>query len=423
MLSNFFPNIDPDSNFTADDASKDIQNICPNLRYTCCKSDQIMELTRQLKSSIHYLKHRFQLIKKFLTLIKSIPEETFQILLNELTDADIKCYNDRQIEVYNGKVRRFSKTVSLLVTLYSSKKSIYFTKKRAMSSFLKIKKKMDSYIKKMEKYHQDLKDYYSGMVCSMCSPTFTKQFVKTKDGSFELEINSHMCTAILKRKLKYVNSLFIYKHLQNFANLLYCVRKNSKKERMDYDDITWKDYILMDYDLEYSPDYLEKRTKCVNGKNAFLIEKSAKKVSCKNECQYHLNFFHIRMESAENFIRVENDLHQVHNYDLTIEDSKKRFNKKLKKFVKIRSDKIEKGILRKGYINGRVETIDILKTVPGNVVNFKALKLSVSKHLGLNVSTTPMDRSYYVSGISILRKSYLTTISLIFSLFILNQIE
>ena len=404
MLGNFFPDVKAGSVIPAEEHLSFVTNICPNLRYSCCRVDRIKTLVHQLQQSLKYMDYQFVQIQKMLERAEFIAEESFKIFLSEMTGDDIKCYNDIQENLYNDKMERFKESPKLVKLLKQNKYTYKFSKELSLQRFLKMKSLTGPYLNKMESLFSNREKYYSSFVCNMCSPTFTKYFRKRKDGIFELDVNRHMCKRLVKKRIAYHNSLYLYKYLQDIINLTYCVRKNSKKDQMDYDNLSYEEHKLLKFDIETLPHYLEKRRECLNTPGAFMSDK-VKGVNCRAVCKHSLKLFDAKIGNLDHFIKIENDLTQMFQTKNSKEEAKKLYEEKIKKYHEIRQEQIEKGIL---FVDeGGNDRIRILRTIKNNPVDFRKMEISVDRHLGVNVQNTPMDQeiihsSARVLGIAIL---------------------
>jgi hypothetical protein len=394
MLSNFFADIAPGSRLTAKSNDKEVLNICQNLKYTCCNMSNISKLIDQLKDSLSYMQYEFDKINSMLERALSIADETYKIFLSELSDADIKCYEDINAKFYKDKLDYFKNSIKAKQMLEKQETRYSYFHSRSFQRFLKLKKLIGPYKKKMEKLLKDRKKFYSSFVCSMCSPSFSKVFTKQENGIFNLEVNKFLCQRLLKKRILFKNSLYIYRYLQDMVNLMYCVRKNSKKEKMDYDDLSWEKHNIESFDTDIIPDYISRRRKCLMEPNAFILNK-VKDVDCKKACKHSLKLFSTKTDKLGKYIKIENDIVQMfYTKGVDKEKTKNRFKEKMDAYYEYKHNALDKGIL---YYSDKDKSlrIQILRLEKDRIVDFKKMELSISKHIGLNVVNTPMDKMYY----------------------------
>jgi hypothetical protein len=340
--------------------------------------------------------YHFKTIKKTFDKAQQIAEETYQIFLSELSDDDIKCYNDIASKTYDAKKKRFEGNEKLLNILDSVKSTYKFDKTQSKQRFLKMKSLIGPVLNKIEKIVETRQKYYSSFVCSMCSPMFAKLFAKNDKKYFQLEVNSHMCKRLLKKRIAYKNSLYLYKYLQDVVNLTYCARKNSKKEKFDYEDYSWEDHNLVTFDLETLPDYMEKRRKCLNTPNAFILN-NIQGVDCRGSCKHSLKLFDEKITKLDKYIKIENDLTQMFFNRESKEKTKERLDKRMKFYTDLRQKKFDEGVLFTDKKTGQ-ERIMILKADKEDDVDLKGMEIVIDKHLGLNVQNTPMDNTFYLNN-------------------------
>ena len=391
-LNNFFPEIKIESDIPAQDGSEEILNVCSNLKHTCCNNEQIQTLANQLKHSLTYMDYRYTLNEKLFKKVDQIAPETYKVFLNELSEEDIKCYNDRQLVKYEEKEKRFLDSPHLLKILQSNKDQINFNPIKTMRYFINLKNEIDTYLEAVKKTYRVREEYYSGFVCSMCSPDFSTQFKLNKNNKFELEVNKYMCREIIENKIELVNTLYIYKYLQDLIDLTFCVKNNSKNSR-NYGDFTWDDINLLGFDLETFPGYISKRRQCLIDENSFISRKN-NDIDCKEICKGGLDLFKIPMTSMDKAIRIENDLDLIFFKFGSTESPAQRFEKNIQKYYKIRESEIQNGTIifnkEKNF-----EIVNILKEQPDAKINFKQIDISVNSFIGLNVRSFVMNIDSY----------------------------
>lgn len=398
-LSNFIPEIQYGSSLFGFEGSSTIQDICPNLKYSCCKESQLMELVDQLKHTLNFLSYRGQIIEKLFSRIEQLADETFKVFLSELTEGDIQCYDTIQNDMLDTKLSRFTKQPDILEMIEQRRKHVLYDPRKMMSSFSYLKKMITPYIEKMNETYRNREKYFSGFVCTMCSPSFSKQIRVEQQGIPILEINKFMCSQIIREKIEFINSLEIFPYLQKIIDIVYCTRKNSKTEK-NYGNFEQKDLNLLVFDLETFPEYKKKRLECIQEDYSYF-QNPEEPGSCKNICQQGLGMFQITMVSVDKFLRIENELHNMfYRFPGISETTTERLENRTKEYYHERNKLIAKDLLKFDE-KTQQETMWYIKRIPDARLNFMTSEIEVSKFLGIHVANTPMNKKYY-KGASLL---------------------
>lgn len=392
-LSTFIPDIQYGSSLFGFEGSSTIQKICPNLKYTCCSENQLTDLVDQLRSTLNFLRYRGQIIEKLFSRIEQLADETFKVFLSELSNEDIQCYDTIQNDVLDKKLSKFTKQPDILEMIEQRRKHVLYDPRKMMSSFSYLKKMITPYIEKMNQTYANREKYFSGFVCTMCSPTFSKQFRVDKPGVPLLEINKFMCSQIIREKIEFINSLEIFPYLQKIIDIVYCTRKNSKTEK-NYGEFEQKDLNLLVFDLETFPEYKKKRLECIQEDYSYFRSPDEPE-SCKNICQKGLGFFQIMMVSVDKFLRIENELHNMfYRFPGIAETPLERLANRTNDYYEERNKLIEKDLLNFDE-KTQLETMWYIKRVPDAKLDFMNSEIDVSKFLGIHVANTPMNPTYY----------------------------
>jgi hypothetical protein len=392
-LSNFLEDIQYGGSLLGFTSSKNVLDICPNLKFSCCRFDQINSMVDQLNISLGYLNYRGEMIERMFNRVSQIADETFKVFLSELSEGDIKCYNSIQNEMIDQKLTRFTDQPNIMEMIQQRRKHVQYDPRKLMSSFSYLKKMITPYIAKMNETYMNREKFFSGFVCSMCSPMFYKQFKVEKPGIPFMEVNEHMCSQIIRDKIDFINSLEIFPFLQKLIDIVYCARTNSKTNK-NYGKFERKDLNLMVFDLEVFPEYKNKRMDCIQNKNAYFKDLD-KPENCKSICQKGLGLFELNMVSIDKFIRIENEFH---NMFFRVPGMKQTTNQRLESitddYYQERDLIIQTGMLSFDE-KTQVEKIWYLKYVQNPKLDFTKTEIEVNQYVGLHVNNTPMDQRYY----------------------------
>jgi hypothetical protein len=398
MLSKFFPEIEEDSLMKADEDTEAVQRICPNLKYSCCKEKQITSLTENLKKANKILDYNYKMITRVYQAINQVAEESYTLFLDELQPEDIECYTNM---TENFAVALTSNMIAISSNLkkntnmnikYGYKDE--FSKPVSIEKFKKMKSLIKSFILKSEELLKDNKKYYSSFICSMCSPSFIKMYKKNSDGKFELEVNKHMCRHINKRKYEFLLAFKIHNYLQDFVNITYCARKNSKKKMYDYDDKNITQYIVYNPLTDAADFVLQPLRKCAYEDESF-DQNDKSPLNCYNLCQTNLNFFTIAKMDIRKFIKIENDIDQIFINESDPETAKQRYDKNIQNLEKVITQGGKDGVLKLEGVTIQNYYISMMKLLPEHKFDFDKVPLDVSPHVGLNPFNTPMNSKYY----------------------------
>jgi hypothetical protein len=322
-------------------------------------------------------------------------------MLSEVTKEDIECYEGVVTKMFQKKtdLSRFSKHFGNFLSGIEFKNE--YNENRIIEHLQEIKNKMAAFTAKLRELKNRREKYYSGFVCSMCSPTFSKFFTRLEEPDkenpnfkYELEINQFMCKSIMQTKIDMMLSFNIYLPLQDLINLSYCVRKNSKKDLLDYDDADLSEYIINNIDPQAYATQIERERRCINEEDAFISD-TIPNIDCHDTCKQNLDFFGIMVPDLSKQIRAENDFTQMLN-NLTPEQAKARLEERLKSYLTLKQEEIDKGFIKNSKKRDEDKLAMLIET-PGHIFHKKNTRLTVSRHLGLNVNSTPMDSRYYKS--------------------------
>lgn len=351
-------------------------------------------------------------MNKLFRLIRDLPEDAFRAFLLQLDEADVACYNRIQKEILDKKRLKFSGNAQISKAIEQRRKQVQFDRKRMMSSLVYLKDNISGYMEKMKHTYGNRERFYSGMVCSMCSPKFSNQFKLNQNGAPEMEINQRMCNRVILERIEFIISLEIFPFVQKIVDLAFCARTNSKPEK-NYCDLKWTDLNLIIFDMEVFPGEKISRNKCIQEDEAYFGG-SPDARQCTEFCQNSLNFFELKMVSMDKFIRVENELHNMFfRTPEMLQPPLKRLHSNIRKYDLQRDKLVDSGLLEYQK-DSQLEKIWYLKNLPEAPLEFKKTQITVSEHLGVCVADTQMNPEYYATLIALINFTWL--FGLIFSI-------
>ena len=398
IVGAFSPLLDQLTTTNSIKPTQSITDRCPSIRtQTCCSESTISHMTAQMRSSLKLMRYRGSRLEKLFAKITGLANETFNVFLNELTNKDTDCYNQHVQNKIEAIIKEYPNDQGLIDILNKQLSFRLYDKKKMENTFDQLKKLAKTYMGKIEKGNQGREDYYSGFICSACSPNFSKQFsVAENDGVKEVtfHVNKFMCKKVIKNEIAVINSMEIYDHLQKILDLSYCVRKNSKPQK-DYSSIDSEQLQMLSVPSEFFPSYLEKRNGCLADEDAFLEDESSDQ-NCINYCKKGLALFSINMVTLNKVIMAENEIFNMfHNSDQNHYDPDQRIYNHLNDVKEKREEHIESGTLVINPNNPQGVIVTILKEKYDSVFKFKNLKIEVEPYFGMNFYHTPMDPKYY----------------------------
>lgn len=376
-----------------------VKEICNDLEYSCCKRNEMEQFISMLKESFGYLHYRMLKYHELYNKINQLAVESFEIFLGDLNEKDQVCFNEIQGKRMEEKKKRQHNKPEIMRIIREKEKVMNYDKERILSHFRRLKLRTVPYLEQIKQDLDKKKAYYSGFVCTLCSPLFNRQMKLEEGGIPIIEVNHHLCMNNIEDRLKFANSLEIQVDLQNVLDLVYCARKNSKTEK-DYDDLQWSEINLMNFDLEVIPDFIEKRESCLTNPNAFLIEPK-NEISCREVCQVGLGLFKVTSMQLYKTIRAENELYNMFVRTPDMPSSKERYDSLIESYLERRKPLEKRNIVEiTGEVNNRLgnEIIHILKPQHDAKVDFAQTRINISTRLGINVKSTPMDPHFYNSA-------------------------
>ena len=399
VVGSFIESIDQLTTTNSIKPTEKITDMCPSIRtQTCCSEETISFLTGQMRESLKLMRFRGAMLEKMFQKVTDLASETFNVFLNEMTSKDIECYNQNVKEKVEKTIQRYPENQELIDTLNKQLSFRLYDKKKMENTFEQLKKLAKTYMSKIEQGNRGREDYYSGFICSACSPNFSKQFTISEDEGkkqITFQINKFMCKKVIKNEIAVINSMEIYDHLQKILDLSFCVRKNSKPKK-DY-SIELDQIQMLSVPSEFFPAYLEKRNGCLADEDAFVEEGSTDE-NCINFCKKGLALFSLNMVTLNKVLLAENEIFNMfHNTDVVDIDPDQRYNENLEVVKAIRDTHVEAGTLTMNPNNPQGVIVTFLKEKYNSWLEFKNLKIEVDPYFGMNFYHTPMDPKYYSS--------------------------
>ena len=403
LLSSFVPSIPYGKPLIATKASNDVRDMCSYLKYSCCNATQLNGLAEHLKHSFKYLDYRSTIYHQLFSRVNEVAQETFDVFIDELTDEDKTCYSDIQKKRHEKKVKKHSKNHVIMDMLRKKEDRLNFNADIMKDNFKILKSLTIPYLKKIDEDQKARKAYYSGFICTMCSPSFYTNAELTDDGDPMLVVNRYFCVNRLKEKINFSNHLEVFKYLQYMLDIIYCARKNSLKTKdFHKESDRWEDNNLLVFDLEEIPSYLKVRNDCIKTEHSFQLNLDAKN-NCRDMCQSTIGLFKIPVITMEKIIQCENELHNMFFSNDTVSASK-RYERIISAYMEHRTPLVEMGVVEVSTENKILEKINILKTLPHSRIDWSKSKILISSRFGINVVDIPMSPKYYkfVSDLNIL---------------------
>ena len=394
-LSLILQDVDPNVDFFAENGNEKVRDICPFLKYTCCKDYQLERLASNLKKSFTFLSYRTEKLYDLFFTINEIQESTFTNLLNSINEQDIKCYNEKQITKYNSDLEKYKDNSSIKSHIESTKSSFIFSKKGLSEDFVLLKKFTLNYLKQMRNDNIERNKYYSNIICNMCSPIFSKYVKRNEKGKLTLELKVDTCNKLLKDKINFFSNVKIFKYVQKLLDLSFCSRKNSLAKK-DYQSGPYQDFNVFVFDLNVFSMYKETYKGCISNKNSY-ISKDGKESSCLQSCKNSLNLFQVRVISMDKMLRAENEIRNMFIINTSTFDAAERIKQKLYLYSNFRKKFINMGILKLVGGEKSQENIDVVQTTLNSEYEFDNIDITVSYVTGLTFLLTDMNPIYYTS--------------------------
>jgi hypothetical protein len=385
-LSNVLPNINPNSNLEAFKSTNAIKNICPNLRYSCCKEDELKYMMENMRKSFDYMNVRGAFMDNLFEKVKNLREETFDYFLNNFEQEDIKCYNSIQKKVIKKKLEMFENFPKITEEIKNNIPNILFDHTIIRNMFSSLQQQAEGQINLVKKTYEHRENFYSGFICSMCSPQFNSFFRLSKDKKPLMELNKYMCQDLMENKLYFIETLTFFVNLQRVVDMVYCRQKNLKsKQRRDIPP--WENFNMVLFHIEYFPQLMKGIRDCISDPLAFVKDPNNKS-NCRVQCQREMNLFQIQLSRIDKYILIENELfNQFYRSPASTHTHEQRYNY----MMTIYNDEIQKMVDDKMMIsnqNDKSELVLLFKPTKHDDFNFKDTTISINLHTGINVFNT-----------------------------------
>lgn len=410
-LSMILPDVKFGENLQAFETNTDVQRICSNLKYSCCKANELKYLLHNMKKVFHYINFRNELVEKLIGRVIDMREETFEYFLKYFDDDDIKCYDTIQNSVYNRKLEKFKDNKKVTDMLKQKASEFEFNKQEMREQFSLLQESAINQIKMIRETNANRNKFYSGFVCSMCSPVFNKYF-SVEDNTPLMEVNKFMCKSLTNDKLLVLKSVSFYIMMQKVIDMIYCKRVNSKSRHKSKVP-AWDNFNISVVDIETVPKLIGFRQNCVDDELAYIKEKNNKD-SCKDDCEYTFSLFEIRVIGMEKYILLENELHeQFFKSPASLQTREERYDEIISMYYNEQQKLKDIGLLTVNT-NKFVEFISLFSPTEDKQFDFLDTKLTVNLHTGLNVfHTSP---NFEVLSALILNCLYLLPLFFLFNI-------
>jgi len=246
-------------------------------------------------------------------------------------------------------------------------------------------KKMAKYnLEAIDRFHVFKEKYYTGFICSICSPIFSRQLLLREGKNPLLEVNKNMCKEMFNEKINMLNTLKIFDNMQKLLDLSYCARTNSLSNK-NYAGITQEDLRVSNVHMELITGLVIKYRSCIIN-DKFLMDQEHK---CNSYCQNSLDLVNVRMLSVKNIINADNEIKNMFSKNGQNSGSWYRIQKKMGEYENTRKAFKDKNLLIY-FNNNELENIFIAKQINQPLVDFLKLEIIVSPHSGVNFTRNSM---------------------------------
>ena len=392
VLSSYIGQIRPDRLFTAFEASDDVTNICPSLKYSCCTHSDLNAGIDELKDAFAYMTYRIKIIESFTHQFKIMAKETFKLFLMQLTSDDIQCYNKIQKKKLDVRREILKDHPTLLAQSEKNYKTNMFNRATMEEVFAGIKSTQSLLISAIKTENENRKKYYTSMLCSICSPMFYKYFRLNEDGKPVLKINKNHCIELLRQRYKSAERVLAFENYQKVTDLVLCAKKHSRKDR-DYGNFTWEDVNYLFVDPSVARDYAAKKGHCIKHQDLFFLPES-EPYNCHSACKDVLGLFRIYKFKLRRMIRAENDMFHMFDNLNNDEDPDERYRKKNEEIKANYRIWGATGILNKSPLDKRICEISFMTKSKHWQVDLQDSVIEVSNYFGINFISTPMNLKY-----------------------------
>lgn len=378
ILSNFFDEVNPSDTIIPFNTETRVRGLCHNLEYSCCQHSQIKKLSIQIQKSLSYLAFRNTYMKRLLEVINKIKESDFLEFLDHFTETDAKCFDDAQNKFYDEKIKLFENNPAIKKMLETRRQDELFKKQILIREFKELKAMLKLNIEAIEHNSEFREKYYSGMVCTLCSPNFTHHVEISQQREPLLEISKSMCKQMLQEKISTLNSLQNLNMIQKIIDLSFCARTNSQKGK-DISSIRFHDLRIINPYMELIPENIKKFQRCIVNEQNFFDKEN----ECSQFCLQSLNMMQLKMLSVDNVIYAENEIYNMFSPEAGSTNSEHRIQSQAKQYMEMRQKLIAEDLLVFAEAE-RIETVFVVKSLVNKTIDFSKLDIVVTPHEGLN---------------------------------------
>lgn len=384
LLSSIVSEIRPNQRIQAQDQTEGIMKYCPNLKYSCCKFEQLKGLADHISESYRFLEQKKQLANKLLARVEKISDTDFKGFLKKFKSEEIKCFNFIQKTKFQADI---NKAKGNPVSLELTKKKIKtreFNVNRIMNEFLLYKDLIKTKLLQWNDLNDYRKQLHTGFICSMCAPSVQNYFLLDDLNHPKVEVHVNMCRRIVQEQVALMEVAYTLYHIEELAFLSYCARNGFESEK-NYQGVGLEELTMIHFNHEFIQKEFEKLKRCDQlNAHQFMTDPH-----CKYICKKHLSFFDYKVVPSHNYINVENEIRNMFSSESKIISTSNRRNTKIRRYNHLREQFVAKENVRVEGDDLR-EVVNMIHKNLYSPIKFNLLELEMSSTSGLNVFYTTM---------------------------------
>lgn len=379
-----------------------VRHICPRLKFTCCNSNVLKDFGEQLKKSMAFLEMRMEKMNMLFDTILKMAPETYKVFLKGLTEVEHTCYNTIKELRVSERESKFASKPDLIKRMKDRLPSLMFNVEKMTNSFAKLRELSKNFISDYKEIHEKKAEYYSGFVCSMCSPEITKYYSSnpSEDGSKRIPkmvFNTFFCKDIITLSVKQIEINEIFKYVQSILDISWCARTNSMKETKDYPGIDSVSLQMLPMPFEYFQSVIESKQRCTYNIEFFHYDKpEAGHKTCLQMCHEEAKLFNFSAVKLKKILIAENEVYNTFLREDGEIASEDRLKKALDKYDRKRRVFIENGAVRLPNGSDAIEGIHMLQEQNDNVLSMRELEIEVNDSRGIYSYHSPMNPDYFI---------------------------
>jgi hypothetical protein len=342
------------------ESSFKVRNICPELLYTCCDADGLEHLFKFYNRTLQYARYRENEFKTLFDTILNITDEMFSEFLEKLSPPDVKCYMNQKKE---GEKNRDPSLI--------------------MNEFVYLKSVAPSLMKVIKDDTRERETFFSGFLCSMCSPYFYKVFSTNDKGKNFLQVNENMCNDSLNRKIKIIDTILIFKNVQKIIDITICAKNNSMKDFTGASGkINWSRYTYVTTENKNLLKHRKDLVQCTTNADSYYA-KNKERNDCVDICRENMNFGGTLYEDMMPLIVIENEIHNFFFENADSEKLRNRLETKKRRYFQMKDGLNFSGNISDLTDHGTYNLVNV-KVVKKTTLDLNHLELIVEKLNGLN---------------------------------------